>query len=102
MPNTTIPKLDMCDLMCQELEEIAWKRELASRDALSRVFDETKEEALESLAYEILEAYEKKHDGKTHKWVPKLRKEIPKWMTWPMLMEWAQRFSVQCKLKMKK
>ena len=102
MPNTTISKPNTFDLMCQELEEIAWKRELALRDALSRVFDETKEEALESLAYEILEACEKKHDGNTHKWVPKLRKEIPKWMTWPMLMEWAQRFSVQCKLKMKK
>lgn len=87
----------MVSLMTRELEEIAWKRELAARTASGHVFDETREEALHSLAFEILDGYEKRDKCDVHQWVAGLRNEIPTWMTWPMLMEWAQR--VIAKLK---
>lgn len=112
MPNITVA------LMTRELEEIAWQQELKERreveaererrckgkrkkgDDKPIVFDETREEALHSLAYEILAAYEDRDRG-VNQSVAHVRQIIPAWMTWPMLNEWAQRFLVQYNFQLK-
>lgn len=102
-------------LMTCELKKIAWNQELVDRreaeatreryrrgkraeeDDAPIVFDETQEEALHSLAIDILAAY-KDCDTGINKSVAYVRKVIPVWMTWPMLNEWAQRYNFQLKL----
>ena len=105
-------------VMSAELKKIAWQQELKERheaEATRRkrrkgkrgkgddkpiVFDETREEALHSLAYDILAAYEDRDRG-ANKSVAHIRQIIPAWMTWPMLNEWAQRFIVAYDFKLK-
>ena len=112
------------ELMTQELEKIGWREELearaegqADRARMRRrwnkrnrlpldqgaendpiVFDETKEEALYSLALEIEEGYEQYIKGNTAR-CEGMRKRIPAWMTWSMLNEWVQHFIAGYKLR---
>jgi len=111
-------------LMTQELEKIGWREELearaecqADRARLRRmwnkrnglpldqgaendpiVFDETKEEALHSLALEIEEGYKRYARGDTAR-CKEMRERIPAWMTWPMLNEWVKDFMAGYKLR---
>jgi hypothetical protein len=105
-------------LMSRELKVIAWQQELNDRrtaeaehkkrrkgkrgkdDDKPIVFDETPEAALHSLAVDILAAY-KDRDRGVDKSVSYVREVIPKWMTWPMLNEWAQRFMMQYNFQLK-
>ncbi len=103
-------------LMCSELVDIAWQDELDTRaEHLKKeekrvarerrrgqtptpitpmVYDANKAEALDSLAHEVQEDYERwmvsRRRGERDK--TRTRKRLPKWMTWPLLLEWSQRY----------
>lgn len=103
-------------IMSYELAEIAWQDELDARadhlrDEEKRVarerrrgktptpitpivYDANKAEALDSLACEVQEDYAQwmfsRRRGEQD--TTRTRKRLPKWMTWPMLLEWSQRY----------
>lgn len=103
-------------LMCSELADIAWQDELDARAEHLRnsermaeirrkrgqtptpvrpmVFDENKAEALDTLAYDVREDYnrwmEQRQRGEPD--TTRTRKRVPEWMTWPLLFEWSQRY----------